>query len=90
MSKATILVVDDEEDIQELVRLNLAREGYDVLTCGTGEQALETARAKLPALIILDLMPPGIDGLEVCKRLKSEPKTKSIPVVILTAMETTQ
>jgi len=85
MSKATILVVDDEEDIQELVRLNLAREGYDVLTCGTGEQALETARAKLPALIILDLMLPGIDGLEVCKRLKSEPKTKSIPVVMLTA-----
>lgn len=85
MSKATILVVDDEEDIRELVRLNLAREGYDVLTCGTGEQALQTARAKLPALIILDLMLPGIDGLEVCKRLKSEPKTKSISVVMLTA-----
>jgi two-component system alkaline phosphatase synthesis response regulator PhoP len=85
MSKATILVVDDEADIQELVRLNLAREGYDVLTCGTGEKALEIAGHKQPALVILDLMLPGIDGLEVCKRLKSDSKTKSIPVVMLTA-----
>jgi len=85
MSKATILVVDDEADIQELVRLNLVREGYDVLTCGTGEKALDIAGQKQPALVILDLMLPGIDGLEVCKRLKGDSKTKSIPVVMLTA-----
>jgi two-component system, OmpR family, alkaline phosphatase synthesis response regulator PhoP len=85
MEKPTILVVDDEEDIIELVELNLGREGYHVLKCTTGEKALEIARAKAPALIVLDLMLPGIDGLEVCRRLKSGPKTAQIPVVMLTA-----
>jgi two-component system alkaline phosphatase synthesis response regulator PhoP len=85
MAKATILVVDDEEDIRELVELNLAREGYQVLCCETGEQALQEAGSKLPNLIILDLMLPGIDGLEVCKKLRSDPKTESIPIVMLTA-----
>jgi two-component system phosphate regulon response regulator PhoB len=85
MEKPTILVVDDEEDIIELVELNLTREGYRVLGCTTGEKALEIARSKLPNLIVLDLMLPGIDGLEVCRRLKSGPKTGRIPVVILTA-----
>ena len=85
MDKPTILVVDDEEDIVELVELNIAREGYRVLACGTGEQALQIARSKLPDLIILDLMLPGIDGLEVCRRLKSHPKTEQIPIVILSA-----
>jgi two-component system alkaline phosphatase synthesis response regulator PhoP len=85
MEKSTILVVDDEEDIVELVKLNLAREGYKVLTCGTGEQAMEIASSKLPDLMILDLMLPGIDGLEVCRRLKSHPKTEQIPIIILSA-----
>lgn len=85
MEKATILVVDDEEDIIELVELNLSREGYRVLGCTTGEKALEIAKSKLPNLIVLDLMLPGMDGLEVCRRLKSGPKTAHIPVVILTA-----
>jgi two-component system alkaline phosphatase synthesis response regulator PhoP len=85
MKMTTILVVDDEEDIIELVELNLAREGYRVLGCATGEKALEIARAKLPSLIVLDLMLPGMDGLEVCRRLKTDPKTASIPIVILTA-----
>ncbi len=85
MDKPTILVVDDEEDIVELVELNLLREGYKALTCGTGEQALEIARSKIPNLIILDLMLPGIDGLEVCKRLRSDPKTERIPIIILSA-----
>jgi two-component system alkaline phosphatase synthesis response regulator PhoP len=85
MERTTILVVDDEEDILKLVELNLAHEGYRVLTCTTGEQALEIARAELPQLIILDLMLPGVDGLEVCRRLKSSPKTASIPIVMLTA-----
>jgi two-component system phosphate regulon response regulator PhoB len=85
MDKPTILLVDDEEDIVELLKLNLLREGYKVLTCGTGEQALEIARSKLPNLMILDLMLPGIDGLEVCKRLRSDPKTERIPIIILSA-----
>ncbi len=85
MSKATILVVDDEEDIRELVSLNLDREGYTVLTCETGEQALALARAKKPDLVLLDLMLPGIDGLEVCKRLKADPARQHVPVVMLTA-----
>jgi len=85
MSKATILVVDDEEDIRELVELNLHREGYTVLTSETGEQALALAKAKTPDLVVLDLMLPGIDGLEVCKRLKNDPVLQQIPVVMLTA-----
>jgi two-component system alkaline phosphatase synthesis response regulator PhoP len=85
MSKASILIVDDEEDIRELVELNLVREGYVVLTCETGEQALTMVRAKQPDLIVLDLMLPGIDGLEVCKRLKADSSFQEIPVVMLTA-----
>jgi two-component system alkaline phosphatase synthesis response regulator PhoP len=85
MDKPTILVVDDEEDIVELVELNLSREGYKVLACGTGEQALEITHSKLPDLVILDLMLPGIDGLEVCRRLKNHPKTEQIPIIILSA-----
>jgi two-component system phosphate regulon response regulator PhoB len=84
-TKGTILVVDDEEDILELVRLNLVREGYGVLGATTGEQALDIAQAKQPALAILDLMLPGIDGLEVCRMLKSNPKTQQIRIIILTA-----
>ena len=85
MAKAKILVVDDEEDIRELVELNLSHEGFKVLLCETGEEALEKAGSELPDLIILDLMLPGIDGLEVCKKLKSNMKTENIPVVMLTA-----
>jgi two-component system alkaline phosphatase synthesis response regulator PhoP len=85
MGKATILVVDDEEDICELLELNLVQEGYKVLSCETGEQALELAGSKLPNLILLDLMLPGMDGLEVCKKLRSDMKTQNIPIVMLTA-----
>jgi len=85
MSKENILVVEDEEDIQELVRYNLAKEGYPVATVDSGEEGLKQARAKRPDLIILDLMLPGMDGLEVCKLLKNEPKTQHIPIVMLTA-----
>lgn len=85
MTKGTILVVDDEEDIQELIRLNLVREGYDVVTADTGERALELAQTKLPALAVLDLMLPGIGGLDVCKILKNNSRTRDIPVIMLTA-----
>jgi len=85
MARESILVVDDEEDIQELVRYNLAKEGYKVTCVGTGEDALDTARAGLPDLIVLDLMLPGIDGLDVCKILKTDDKAGHIPIIMLTA-----
>lgn len=85
MAKENILIVDDEEDVLELVRYNLDKEGYRIDTAATGEEALTKARTKLPALIILDLMLPGIDGLEVCKKIKNDAKTQSIPIIMLTA-----
>ena len=80
-----ILVVDDEEDLLELVRYNLAKHGYEVECVGTGEDALKSARREPPDLIVLDLMLPAVDGLEVCRRLKSESKTRDVPIVMLTA-----
>ncbi|MBZ0254028.1 MAG: response regulator, partial [Candidatus Methylomirabilis sp.] len=88
MPKERILVVDDEEDILELVRFNLAKDGYQVKAVASGEDGLREARASQPDLIVLDLMLPGLDGLEVCKNLKGDPKTKDIPVVMLTAKGT--
>ncbi len=85
MSKEHILVVDDEEDILELVRYNLAKEGYQVTGALTGEDALQKARSDAFDLIVLDLMLPGIDGLEVTKRLKNSPKTEQVPIVMLSA-----
>jgi len=85
MAHETVLVVDDEQDILELVAYNLSREGYRVTTAADGEEALEGARSQSPALIVLDLMLPGVDGLEVCRRLKADPRTQHIPIVMLTA-----
>lgn len=85
MARNSILVVEDDEDILELVRFNLDKEGYDVRGVTSGEKALDAVRAKAPDLMVLDLMLPGMDGLEVCRRLKSEPSTKDIPIVILSA-----
>ena len=85
MGKENILVVDDEEDILELLRYNLAREGYQVTLASTGEEALRKLTLEGADLIILDLMLPGIDGLEVTRRLKTNAKTAQIPIVMLTA-----
>ncbi len=85
MAKERILVVDDEEDILELVRFNLAKEGYPITCATTGEKTLDLARADAPELIVLDLMLPGIDGLEVARVLKNDSKTKEIPIIMLTA-----
>lgn len=85
MSKVKILVVDDEEDILELVRYNLDREGYTVTCAASGEEALEAAAAQPVDLIVLDLMLPGIDGLEVARRLRQSAETKETPIVMLTA-----
>lgn len=85
MAKETILVVDDEEDILNLVEYNLTRENYKVHCVETGEEALEAARSLHPDLMLLDLMLPGVDGLEVCKKLKYNPDTAKIPIIMLTA-----
>jgi len=85
MAKENILVVDDEEDILELVRYNLAKEGYRVTGVGSGEDCLKVARVDNPDLIVLDLMLPGLDGLDVCRLIKSDKKTQHIKVVMLTA-----
>jgi two-component system alkaline phosphatase synthesis response regulator PhoP len=81
-SPPRILIVDDEPHIVELVRYNLLREGYDVTTAGNGETALDKARTERPDLVVLDLMLPGLDGLEVCRRLRRE---STVPIIMLTA-----
>ena len=85
MIQDKILVIDDEEDILELLRFNLTKEGYQVCSASTGEEALSLARTEHPDLVLLDLMLPGIDGLEVGRRLKADPLTRSMPIVMLTA-----
>ena len=85
MAKEKILVVDDEEDILELLTFNLEREGYHVIRAQSGEKAIKSAQSQAPDLIVLDLMLPGIDGLEVTKILKNDSKAKDIPIVMLTA-----
>ncbi|MEW6380253.1 MAG: response regulator transcription factor [bacterium] len=85
MAKGRILVIDDEEDILEVVRYNLVREGYFVELATCGEEALTKARSELPDLVVLDLMLPGVDGLEVCRTLKNNVTTSHIPVIMLSA-----
>ncbi|MCF7809215.1 MAG: response regulator [Candidatus Marinimicrobia bacterium] len=80
-----ILVVDDEADIRELVRYNLNKSGFETLGAETGEKALELAREEHPALMVLDLMLPGIDGLDVCRILKNDARTEDICIIMLTA-----
>ena len=80
-----ILVADDEADVLNLVCDKLKAAGFSTLKADDGPTALEKARAEIPALIVLDLMLPGMSGIEVCKALKSDPATKAIPVVMLTA-----
>jgi two-component system phosphate regulon response regulator PhoB len=85
MLKKTVLVVEDEEDIRELVSYHLLKEGYQVAGVASGEEALATAAAQPPDLILLDLMLPDLDGLTVCQRLRSQPRTQAVPIVMLTA-----
>jgi two-component system, OmpR family, alkaline phosphatase synthesis response regulator PhoP len=80
-----ILVVDDEEDLLELIRYNLRKEGYAVECVSTGELAIHEAKTHPPDLILLDLMLPAVDGLGVCKILKGNPQTQHIPIMMVTA-----
>jgi two-component system phosphate regulon response regulator PhoB len=86
MAKERIFVVEDEAPIQELLRFNLERKGYRVKVVGSGEEALEVVNDWLPDLVLLDIMLPGTDGLEVCKQIKAAPQTRRIPVIMLTAL----
>ncbi|MCL6634463.1 MAG: response regulator, partial [Peptococcaceae bacterium] len=80
-----ILVVDDERNILELIRFNLEREGYQVLTAPDGVKGMELARREKPDLIVLDVMLPGVSGLEICRELHQDPATKNIPIIMLSA-----
>jgi len=83
--KQKILVVDDEPDALELLEFNLKHAGYDVSTAADGAEALKKARTIQPSLIVLDIMLPEMDGFEVCKLLRNDPATSSIPILMLTA-----
>jgi two-component system phosphate regulon response regulator PhoB len=85
MSKGTILVIDDEKDLIELVRYNLRAEGFEVLAARDGESGVREALDRRPDLVLIDLMLPGIDGLEVCHRLRADERTSRIPLIMLTA-----
>ena len=87
-AKPTILIVEDEADIRELVRYHLEQEGYAVEEADSGEKALDRAAATRPALVVLDLMLPGTDGLEVCRRLRVDDTLREVPVIMLTAKGT--
>jgi two-component system phosphate regulon response regulator PhoB len=77
--------VENEEDIRELLRYNLAKEGYRVTGAASGEEALKVVKVTMPNLVLLDLMLPGLDGLDVCRSLKQDPQTRNLPIVMLTA-----
>ena len=88
MHKGTILIIDDEKDLIELVRYNLEKDGYDAISATDGQTGLEIAQRHKLDLIVLDLMMPGMDGLEVCRRLRTDPRTGRIPLIMLTAKAT--
>ena len=85
MTGESILVVEDEEDILDLISYNLKQAGFSITAVESGEEALEVASEENFSLVLLDLMLPGIDGLEVCRLLRAKPETKNIPVLMLTA-----
>lgn len=85
MARKQILVIEDDPDIVEVLVYNLNREGYEVLAAESGEDGLSLAKSKSPDLILLDLMLPGMEGLQVCRKLKNDPATSGVPVIMLTA-----
>ncbi|MEP6957513.1 MAG: response regulator, partial [Nitrospirota bacterium] len=80
-----ILIVEDEHDILQLIKLYLEKEGFRTASAKTGMEGLRQVKQEKPDLVILDLMLPEIDGLEVCKRLRSAPETAMLPIIMLTA-----
>ena len=86
LDSKNILVVEDDLDIRELISFNLQNEGHQVFEAKDGEAGIDKAREKLPDLILLDLMLPGIQGLDVCRIIKSDQETKEIPIIMVTAL----
>jgi two-component system alkaline phosphatase synthesis response regulator PhoP len=84
--RKTILVVDDDDDTVELVSFNLKRAGYAIATASNGVEAIKKARSMAPDLILLDIMMPELDGLDVCEMLRRDSTTSSIPIIMLTAL----
>lgn len=80
-----ILIVDDEDHILQMLRMNMKRQGFYSVCAESGEEALELCNSEKPDLVLLDVMLPGIDGVETCRRLKENPETRSIPVIMLSA-----
>lgn len=85
MAKSSIFVVEDEEDILELLKFNLSHEGFTIRTASSGEEAVKAIAGRPPDLVLLDLMLPGLNGLDVCRYLKKDPATAAIPIVMVTA-----
>lgn len=85
MNRKQIIVVEDEADISDLIKYNLTREGYDVTVISNGTLALQAIPAQKPALVLLDLMLPGVSGLEICRLVKARPETAALPIIMLTA-----
>ena len=84
-NETRILVVDDEPDVLELIVFHLEKENFKGAVADTGDKALKMARSQVPSLLVLDLMLPGINGLEICQLLKQDPKTRDVPILMLTA-----
>jgi two-component system phosphate regulon response regulator PhoB len=85
LKRQKILVVEDEPDILEVIEYNLTREGFRVLTARDGEDGLRKAKQELPDAVVLDLMLPGIDGLEICRRLRADDVSRNVPILMVTA-----
>lgn len=85
MSKGTVCIVEDEEDIREILEIQLKREGFTTLSASTGELGLRMIREHRPVLVLLDVMLPGMDGFDVCRAMRSEKTTREIPVIMITA-----
>lgn len=86
-SQTTVLVVDDEPLVRDVVARYLQREGFRTLVAGDGDTARQLIEAEEPGLVVLDVMMPGVDGLEVCRRLKASEATAGLPIVLLTALD---
>ncbi len=82
-----IMVVDDEKEIRDLLSIYLAEDGYDVIAAASGAEAIDLAQSERPQVILMDVKMPGIDGVETCKRLKGKERTRSIPVIMVTAYQ---
>lgn len=85
MMKKKILIVEDEENVIELLKINLLRRGYQVETAGSGENAIEIAKQWIPDLILLDIMLPGMDGWEVCRKIKEDKSMCGISIIVVSA-----